>query len=191
MKHAHKDGATWKQPDREYNMDIMQGLCTNWSLMELSKCLRDIIAFRKAKKKFSAKEGFSFRAYMTDLLFLLSGSLLGNALTACFICVSQAESNQSQSKTSVEFGKRFSKLSISRKKVIAKSASVIAKEAQEAIKTNKEVLKTTSDNNRYAILRKGKIRESEQILNVLHKFNIGSVLSEEKNLSTVFQTLNT
>jgi len=181
MKHAHKDGASYIQANREFNMDVMQGLMTNWSLMELSKVLKDIAQFRKAKKTFSAEKGFSFRAYTTDLVLLLSGSLLGNALTACFICVSQAESNQSQSKSSVEFGKRFSKLSISRKKVIAKSASVIAKKAQEAIKTNKEVLKTTSDNNRYAILRKGKIRESEQILNVLHKFNIGSVLSEEKS----------
>merc|ERR1719233_596244 len=152
----------------------------NWSLMELSKCLRDIIAFRKAKKKFSAKEGFSFRAYSTDLLLLLSGSLLGNALTACFICVSQAELNQSQSKSSLEFGKLFSKLSICRKKVTAKNLSVIAKEAQESIKTNKEALKTTSADNRYAVLRKGKIRESEQILNVIHKFNIEGFLSEEQ-----------
>lgn len=181
MKHAHKDGASYMQANREYNMDIMQGLCTNWSLMELSKCLKDIATFRKAKKKFSDKEGFSFRAYSTDLLLLLSGSLLGNALTACFICVSQAESNQSQSKSSVEFGKRFSKLSICRKKVTAKSVSAIVKKAQEAIKTNKEALKTTSPDNRYAILRKGKIRESEQILSVIHKFNIASFSSEEKS----------
>jgi len=180
MKQAHQDGASYMQANREFNMDIMQGLCTNWSLMELSKCLRDIIAFRKANKKFSAKKGFSFRAYSTDLLLLLSGSLLGNALTACFICVSQAESNQSQSKSSLEFGKLFSKLSICRKKVTAKLVSTIAKEAQESIKTHKEALKTTSDNNRYAILRKGKIRESEQILSVIHKFDIASFSSEEK-----------
>merc|ERR1719285_854974 len=161
MKHAHKDGASYMQANREYNMDIMQGLCTNWSLMELSKCLQDIATFRKAKKKFSDKKGFSFRAYSTDLLRLLSGSLLGNALTACFICVSQAELNQSQSKSSVEFGKRFSKLSICRKKVTAKLVSVIVKQAEEAIKTNKQALKTTSPDNRYAVLRKGKIRESE------------------------------
>jgi len=180
MKQAHQDGASYMQANREFNMDIMQGLCTNWSLMELSKCLRDIIAFRKANKKFSAKKGFSFRAYSTDLLLLLSGSLLGNALTACFICVSQAESNQSQSKSSLEFGKLFSKLSIYREKVTAKLVSTIAKEAQESIKTHKEALKTTSDNNRYAILRKGKIRESEQILSVIHKFDIASFSSEEK-----------
>jgi len=181
MKHAHKDGASYMQANREYNMDIMQGLMTNFSLMELSKCLEDIARFRKAKKKFSAKEGFSFRAYTTELLLLLSGSLLGNALTACFICVSQAELNQSQSKNSLEFGKRFSKLSISRKKVTPKFISKIEKEAQESIKTNKEVLKTTRDDNRYAVLRMAKIRESEQILNVIHKFNIASLSSEEKS----------
>jgi len=181
MQHAHKDGASYMQANREYNMDIMQGLCTNYSLMELSKCLQDIAQFRKSKKKFSAKEGFSFRAYMTDLLLLLSGSLLGNALTACFICVSQAEANQSQSKSSLEFGKRFSKLSICRKKVTPKFVSVIAKKAQESIKTHKEALKTTSADNRYAIQRKAKIRENEQILNVLHKFNIASLSSEEKS----------
>jgi len=181
LKYAHSDGASYKKANGDWNFDVIQGMCTNFSLMELSKCLQDIALARKAKKSFSAKKGFSFRAYKTDLLFLLSGTLLGNALTACFICLSQAESNKSQSKNAVEFGKRFSRLSIYRKKVIAKFVSVIEKQAQESIKTNKKNLKTTRDDNPYAVLRKAQIRDSEQILNVIQKFNIASVSSEEKS----------
>jgi len=188
MKSAHKDGASYKKANGEWNMDVIQGMCTNYSLMELSQCLQDITLTRKAKKSFSAKKGFSFRAYKTDLLFLLSGTLVGNALTACFVCVSQAESNKSQSRNAMEFGKRFSRLSIYRKKVNAKFVSVIEKEAHASIKTNKEHLKTTKDSP-YSILRKAQIRDSEQILNVMQKFNVASIVSEKKEKrSTVSQT---
>merc|ERR1712179_775966 len=112
------------------NMDAIQGLSTNWSLMELSKCLEDIAMVRRNRGT------FSFRAYVTDLLFLLSDSLVGNALTACFICISQAESNKGQSRNAMDFGERFSRLSINRKKVEDKLMSVIEKEALNSIESN-------------------------------------------------------
>ena len=161
LENAHADGHQWKKDDGTVNMDTMQGLSTNWSLMELSKCLEDIAMVRKNKGT------FSFRAYLTDLLFLLSDSLVGNALTACFICVSQAESNKSQSKNALGFGERFSRLSIRRKKVENRLISVIEDEATKSIDTNKKHLNTTRNDTPFAIMRKAQIRDCEQILNVI------------------------
>lgn len=129
--------------------------------MELSQCLQDIAMVRKVKGK------FSFRAYKTDLLHLLSGSLVGNALTSCFICISQAQANNAESKNAMDFGKRFSRLNIHRQKVKSKSLSVIEKNALEMIATNKEHLATTAADNPYAVMRKAHIKYSEQILQVM------------------------
>merc|ERR1719167_1876766 len=161
LENAHADGHQFKKDDGTVNMDTMQGLSTNWSLMELSKCLEDIAMVRKNKGT------FSFRAYLTDLLFLLSDSLVGNALTACFICVSQAESNKSQSKNALGFGERFSRLSIRRKKVESRLISAIEDEAAKSIDTNKKHLNTTRNDTPFAIMRKAQIRDCEQILNVI------------------------
>ena len=168
LENAHAEGAQWKKDDGTINKDAIQGLSTNWSLMELSKCLEDIVMVRKNKGK------FSFRAYLTDLLFLLSDSLVGNALTACFICISQAESNKGQSKNTLGFGERFSKLSINRKKNEDKLISVIESDATKSIEENKKHLNTTRGDTPYSTLRKAQIRDCEQILNVIQ------ILRDEK-----------
>ena len=164
MENAHSDGAKFKKDNGTLNMDAIQGLSTNWSLMELSKCLEDIAMVRRNRGT------FSFRAYVTDLLFLLSDSLVGNALTACFICISQAESNKGQSRNAMDFGERFSRLSINRKKAEDKLMSVIEKEALNSIESNKKHLNTTRDDTPFAVMRKAQIRDSEQVLNVLKIF---------------------
>ena len=50
------------------------------------------------------------RAFIGDLVPLLSASLVGDAATACFVCLSQAPDNLTQSKFALEFGETFAKL---------------------------------------------------------------------------------
>ena len=161
LRDAHADGATYKKPNGEWNHDVIQGLMTNFSLMELSQCLQNIAMINKSKGQ------FLYRAYKTDLLFLLSDSLVGNALTSCFVCISQAMSNKAESKNALDFGRRFSSLSIHRQKVEDKLISLIEEEARGLIETNENHLKRTRDDNPYAIIREAQIRDCEQILNVI------------------------
>merc|ERR1719482_277436 len=77
---------------------------TNYSLTMLSTCVRDLVAARKSKKK------FSFRAYLFDLIMLLQESLTGSAYTAIIVCLSQAPDNLTQSKFALDFGEVFSHL---------------------------------------------------------------------------------
>ena len=56
---------------------------------------------------------------MTPVLPLLADSLTGDALTALFVCVSQAPDNVMQSKIALEFGEVFSKLTVSCHDIIA------------------------------------------------------------------------
>ena len=83
-----------------------EGLMTNWSLMMLSKAARDIVASTggKAKSK-GAKQKLAHTAgYIGDLVPLLADSLTGDALTALFVCVSQAPDNVMQSKIALGSG---------------------------------------------------------------------------------------
>eukprot|EP01047_Picozoa_sp_COSAG01_P062545 COSAG01_NODE_7970_length_2970_cov_1.643330_4_plen_180_part_00 len=83
---------------------MMEGMATNWSLTMLSTAVRSITRVRD-KQKFVHTGG-----YGGDLVPLLVDSLTGKALTALFVCVSQAPSNTMQSKISLEFGEIFSRL---------------------------------------------------------------------------------
>ena len=95
-----------------------EGLMTNWSLMMLSKAARDIVA--SGGKKKGRKQKLAHTAgYIGDLVPLLADSLTGDALTALFVCVSQAPDNVMQSKIALEFGEVFSKLTVSCHDIIA------------------------------------------------------------------------
>ena len=165
MHKTYADGATYKKPNGGWNLDVIQGMSTNFSLMELSRCLQDISMVRKAKRD------FNFRAYVTDLPFLLSDTIVGNALTACFVCISQAISNKAESRAAMDFGKRFSSLSIKRQKVEDKVISEIEKKAINEIETNERHLKTIDANNPYTIMREAQIKDCEQILNIVQILN--------------------
>ena len=117
----------------------MEGMATNWSLTMLSTAVRSITATRvRDKQKFVHTGG-----YGGDLVPLLVDSLTGKALTALFVCVSQAPANMMQSKISLEFGESFSRLTVSKKK----------QKAQPLVKLLKEVRGLHADNE--AALRKG------------------------------------
>merc|ERR1712113_1120327 len=91
-------------------MDMMNGLITNYSLTMLSACVRELVASRKNKTK------FSFRTYLFDLVMLLQESLTGSALTAIFVCLSQAPDNLTQSKFALDFGEVFSQLTMKKQR---------------------------------------------------------------------------
>jgi len=161
MEDTHAQGAQWKKANGDVNIDVIQGMATNFSLMELSRCLQNIAMTKKSKGS------FNFRTYITDLPFILSDSLVGNALTACFICLSQAERNKAESGYAMDFGSRFSSLTIKRKKVEDKSLPLMEKEAKESIEENEKHLKATRPDNKYAVMRKAQIKDREQILDVI------------------------
>lgn len=93
-----------------------EGLLTNWSLMMLSRAARDIVASGRKSKTGGKQDGKQKLAhtagYGGDLVPLMSDSLIGDAFTALFVCVSQAPQNMKQSKIALDFGKVFSKLAI-------------------------------------------------------------------------------
>ena len=61
---------------------------------QLSTCARRLVEEQR-KKTFSFKN-FSFKAFIVDLVPLLQESMSGEALTACFVCMSQAPDNVMQ-----------------------------------------------------------------------------------------------
>jgi len=109
-----------------------EGLMTNLSLMMLSKAARDIVASRGKSKSGGKKGGKQKLAhtagYIGDLVPLLTDSMTGDALTALFVCVSQAPDNVMQSKIALEFGEVFSKLSMGKKQQKEEPRGKIVKE---------------------------------------------------------------
>ncbi|XP_066925735.1 kinesin-like protein KIFC3 isoform X2 [Clytia hemisphaerica] len=171
---AHSD-TSMKLPNGEWNHLAIMGMSTNFSYTELQRCLNDIAIQKKQNRK------FNFRAYVTDLLFLLSGSLVGNAITALFVCVSQAESNKAESNYALDFGEKFSKLDMNCQKVKGRLLEDLQKELLKSIDDNcRQIDSASTWKNRYTMMRKAQVRDCEQILNVLKNFSeekMGSVKS--------------
>ena len=95
---------------KDGNMELINGMCTNFALSMLSTAVRAIVRSKRTKARVTS------RAFLVDLVPLLEQSLTGTAITAVFICVSQAPANASQSKHSLDFGSQFAKLPIGRKR---------------------------------------------------------------------------
>ncbi|KAK3234898.1 hypothetical protein CYMTET_54874 [Cymbomonas tetramitiformis] len=88
--------------------EVMNGFGTNFTLMMLSSCARQLVEARRKRKM----KSFSFRTFLVDLVMLLKESMTGTASTACFVCLSQAPANLSQSKYALDFGEVFANLSM-------------------------------------------------------------------------------
>ena len=82
------------------NMGYAEGMATNYSLMMLSQCIRDV-----AKQK--NPTAMLFRAYKIDLVFLLQSSLAGSARTILYVCLHQSAECDSQSFNACDFGLHF------------------------------------------------------------------------------------
>lgn len=161
MKNAHGTH-NWKNG----GMEAINGLATNYSLMMLGQCVVDLVAQRKKGKKIRA-----FRAYKVDLIPLLSESLSGEALTAVFVCISQAIDNAAQSKFSMEFGENFSRLTVTRKRVKPLSRQKILLEIKKDFACNKSYLKQANVLNRYHAIRKARAFECLQYSEVFKFFD--------------------
>ena len=80
-----------------------------------------------------------------DLIPLLSESLSGEALTAVFVCISQAD-NAPQSKFTMDFGKNFSRLTVTRKRVPLPRQKIL-REIEKDFACNKSYLKQANVQN--------------------------------------------
>lgn len=87
------------------NMGYAEGMATNYSLMMLSQCIRDVARQKDPKQ-------MSFRAYKIDLVFLLQASLMGSARTILFVCLHQSAECDSQSYNACDFGLHFATIRI-------------------------------------------------------------------------------
>jgi hypothetical protein len=135
LKDAHGQDATldWSNPE------AVAGMFTNYSLTMLGSCVRALLEHKARKGKSKGK--FSTRAFLGDLVPLLQESMTGEACSACFICVSQAPANTSQSRFSLDFGETFAKLKMkpraapptSRSKLV-QAAAALLQEADRCVR---------------------------------------------------------
>lgn len=151
-------------------------MMTNYSLIMLSQAVRALVQHRKRVKK-GSKSKFTFRAFMVDLVFLLSESLTGHALTAIFVCVSQAPANASQTVNALDFGKEFAKLTVTPRKVKPKSLRALVKEAKAGHKEAARALEGMNAKkgvkNRFRAVREGQMRDFTQLLALYARFQGG------------------
>merc|ERR1712039_1152807 len=96
LKDAHRGQTNFRSADGSAG-ELMSGVMNNYSLMMLSTCAREVVRCAKLNRR------ASFKAYLVDLTLLLQASMTGNALTACFVCLSQAPANTMQSKYALDF----------------------------------------------------------------------------------------
>ena len=160
IKDAHGDS------DYRSSTASVQGMLVNYSLTMLGQAVRDLVASRKSKNK-----NFSFRNYMFDLIMLLSQSLTGEALTAVFVCVSQAPDNSSTTFNALKFGKSFAKLSLRRRKSKPVAMKKLFDETKKLLVTAQSALKKGPP-LAYRVQREGQVRDALQRLGIYKKLRV-------------------
>mmetsp|Transcript_18170 Transcript_18170/g.30369 ORF Transcript_18170/g.30369 Transcript_18170/m.30369 type:complete len:479 (+) Transcript_18170:173-1609(+) len=163
MKEAHGE-SNYKAA----GMEAINGLVTNWSLMMLGQCVRDIVELRKKNKKVTEH---SLRTYLGDLVPLLSESLTSEAITAVFICVSQNPANNSQSLHSLHFGSQFSELRIQRKQTKAVKRLDILKFHEKRFAENENKMQVKPRMDRFSVMRIAQNNESKFHIELYSKFS--------------------
>lgn len=147
-----------------------EGLCTNWSLMMLSRAARDIVASGKrgpGKKRGQQKLAHT-AGYLGDLVPLLADSLTGDALTAVFVCVSQAPDNVAQSKIALDFGQVFSKLTVGTRQQPLQARAKLIKELLAKQQENDATL-ARGVAGKFQAVRMGKQLDYNQVLAAMAK----------------------
>lgn len=135
----------------------------------LAQCIRALVTQRRKETKSKKKpKKFSFRAYMFDLIQLLSESMTGRALTAVIVCVSQAPANASQSAFALDFGSTFAQLQLrgSVKKLLSIEALVKAAEKQ---RNEAEHALASNVSAKWVNVRKAQLLDANQLLGVLDR----------------------
>ena len=188
LRDAHNGLANW----RTDGMEVVAGMVTNFSLMMLSSCTRALVdAQRRGKAK-----NFSFRAYIGDLCPVRSGgkarargrvpilnppsprarvvfaqllqeSMTGHALTAIFVCLSQAPDNCAQSKYALDFGEVFSHLAVRPRRQPAEPIAEIVRRNKAQLREAEARLGGT---DKYAMIRAAQVKRCTQLLAILDRF---------------------
>ena len=156
IKDAHGDS------DYRNSGASIGGMLVNYSLTMLGCAVRDLLASRKSRKK------FSFRAYLFDLVMLLSQSLTGEALTAVFVCVSQAPANAATTYNALQFGKLFGQLTLRKKKVKAIPYNKMFNEVKKLLVTAQKALKNNPP-AAYRVQREGQVIDGSQRLEIFKR----------------------
>jgi len=165
LKDAHGEaGADWKNGATE----AINGLITNYSLTMLGQCARQLVDARR-KGGAKAVKNFSMRAFVGDLVPLLSESMMGDAATACFVCLSQAPDNLTQSKYALEFGEVFARLCLQPKRVVPVARKKIEKEAATLLQEATKVLSTPSGGGKMMMVRVAQKYDCEQVLALMQR----------------------
>ena len=161
LKDAHGEASANPMAD----LQALTGLFTNYSLTMLGACVRALIEHRKKK----SKGKFSYRAYMVDLVQLLQESLSGTASTACFVCLSQAPDNLTQSKFALDFGETFAMLSTRPQRTKPTPRAKLAKPAEKLLGEAEAVL-ARGGGGKFRAMREAQKRDCEQLLATLASF---------------------
>lgn len=150
--------------------EALNGLITNYSLMQLSTCARALVD-AKRKNKGEYPKSFSFKAYIVDLVVLLQESMTGSAATACFVCLSQAPTNLMQSKYALDFGEVFSKLGTRPRPVPAQPRLKLIAAAEGLHAEASSVLGSAGGGGKYRMMRIAQHRDCEQRIALLRRFD--------------------
>jgi hypothetical protein len=162
IKDAHN---TWNY--KEAGTEGLTGMLTNYSLMMLSSAVRALVNHRK-----KGKGKFSFRTYLFDLVLLLSESMTGRALTAVFVCLSQAPANASQSNNALDFGKEFSRLDVKPRQVPTARLMSLQRAAEKQQRAAEAALAGKIP-EKFRIIRGAQLLDATQTLRCLAHFGDG------------------
>ena len=170
LKDAHGEaGMDWTKGATE----AINGMMTNYSLTMLSQCARQLIETRR-KGGAKAVRAFSFRAFIGDLVPFSLRAMMGDAATACFVCLSQAPDNLTQSKFALEFGRSLPSCSLSRVVVHPVPRQKIRRMQTALLQEASNVLSTPSQGGKFASMRMAQKRDCEQTLALLQRLSAGS-----------------
>jgi kinesin family protein 4/21/27 len=134
----------------------------------LGQCARQLVDARR-KGGAKAVKAFSMRAFVGDLVPLLSESMMGDAATACFVCLSQAPDNLTQSKYALDFGEVFAKLCLQPRRVTPAPRKKIEKEASALLQEATKVLSTPSGGGKMMMVRVAQKYDCEQVLALMER----------------------
>lgn len=143
------------------NLAAWEGMATNYSLMMLSRCIRDLVASRKSKGH------FSFRSYLVDLVQLLMESLTGRASTLVIVCCSAAPANGPNSSAALEFGEVFSRLRVRPPSSV--TGKPIADVRKQAIRGLREAEDAGATKGKFAQIRRNQANDCRQLLGLLDR----------------------
>ena len=93
--------------------------------------------------------------------------MTGHALTAIFVCLSQAPDNTAQSKFALDFGEVFAQLAVRPRQRPFEPIAAIVKRNQAQLK---EAEARCGGTDKYAVIRAAQVKRCTQLLAILGRF---------------------